>query len=431
MLFLFGVVFCQGCATPQQARLYEGPIQAKLQKLEQEVFREAAQFEKFIDQKGAVFEDPGLDSYLGEVAQKLIPENLPDGRVHITFKVIRDPGLNAYSLPHGRIYLASGLLSKLGTESQLAFVMGHEISHVLNRDLIYFTDSFRKKTVTTKILDLIVTPATAAVGFGDLGQLTVNVVYIASVTGYGRELEARSDADGFRTIVAAGYDPEEVLKIYDIFIAERKKYKHPPEITFLSTHPSHQDRKEQIQELISASTLSSPPGPSPTAERLKPFVQKMRLENVSLNIRSSLFQHALDDLSDHLQENPADPKAHFYLGECYRLLAKNRKVLKEELSAKEWHKIEDVEETVQRKEWWERAEGAYLQAMSLDETYEGPHRGLGLLYEAQGKAEAALRHLETYLQLATNAKDRRFVEATMKRLMEELAKEEARGAATH
>ena len=46
---------------------------------------------------------------------------------------MRDPTLNAFSLPNGRIYVHTGLLACLESEAQLAMILGHEMTHVTNR----------------------------------------------------------------------------------------------------------------------------------------------------------------------------------------------------------------------------------------------------------------------------------------------------------
>ncbi len=72
------------------------------------------------------------------------PEDFKDfvGRLneHVGFRlrvdVHCDPDPNAFALPGGVIYLTSGLLDSLESENGLAFVLGHEVGHFVNRDHI-------------------------------------------------------------------------------------------------------------------------------------------------------------------------------------------------------------------------------------------------------------------------------------------------------
>ena len=44
--------------------------------------------------------------------------------------------LNAFALPGGYLYIYTGLLKHLKNEAQLAFVLGHEVGHIVGRHAI-------------------------------------------------------------------------------------------------------------------------------------------------------------------------------------------------------------------------------------------------------------------------------------------------------
>jgi Zn-dependent protease with chaperone function len=48
--------------------------------------------------------------------------------------VVDDPSPNAFALPGGWIIVTTGLLDRIRTENELAFVLGHELGHFRNRD---------------------------------------------------------------------------------------------------------------------------------------------------------------------------------------------------------------------------------------------------------------------------------------------------------
>ncbi|MFH1983103.1 MAG: M48 family metallopeptidase [Pseudomonadota bacterium] len=52
----------------------------------------------------------------------------------ITVDIADSPMINAMALPGGRIMVTSGLLDKIESENELAFVLGHEMGHYANRD---------------------------------------------------------------------------------------------------------------------------------------------------------------------------------------------------------------------------------------------------------------------------------------------------------
>lgn len=48
--------------------------------------------------------------------------------------VVSNPGFDAYVLPDGKIILTTGLLSACQSDDEMAFVIAHEISHVIAKD---------------------------------------------------------------------------------------------------------------------------------------------------------------------------------------------------------------------------------------------------------------------------------------------------------
>jgi predicted Zn-dependent protease len=49
------------------------------------------------------------------------------------FGVLEAPQVNAFAVPGGTIFITRGLLEKMGSEAELAGVLGHEIAHVLRK----------------------------------------------------------------------------------------------------------------------------------------------------------------------------------------------------------------------------------------------------------------------------------------------------------
>jgi Zn-dependent protease with chaperone function len=71
-------------------------------------------------------------SYLRKVTEKLTQcADLPY-EIHIA--VIEDKELNAFAVPGGMIYITSGILSKMESENELAFIIGHELGHFKHKD---------------------------------------------------------------------------------------------------------------------------------------------------------------------------------------------------------------------------------------------------------------------------------------------------------
>jgi hypothetical protein len=74
-----------------------------------------------------LYVNPVVQSYVNHVGQRLVPKN--SGNVY-TFRVLYDPIPKALTLSTGTIYISTGLLSMLDTESELSYVLAHEIAHI-------------------------------------------------------------------------------------------------------------------------------------------------------------------------------------------------------------------------------------------------------------------------------------------------------------
>src|SRR5512139_507065 len=80
---------------------------------------------------------PELTAYVNEVGQKLAAASaqitVSERRLPYEFKVLNNSVPNAWALPGGKIAVNRGLLTELGSEAELAAVLGHEIVHAAAR----------------------------------------------------------------------------------------------------------------------------------------------------------------------------------------------------------------------------------------------------------------------------------------------------------
>jgi len=76
-----------------------------------------------------------VDVTLQHIADRLVSALPPrdQHRFARTFRVLRDPAINAFALPGGFIYVNSGLLATASSAQEVAGVLAHEMGHVLAR----------------------------------------------------------------------------------------------------------------------------------------------------------------------------------------------------------------------------------------------------------------------------------------------------------
>ncbi|MCB9777946.1 MAG: M48 family metallopeptidase [Alphaproteobacteria bacterium] len=157
--------------------------------------------------------------------------------------------INAWCMPGGKIAFYTGILPVLKHEAGMSFVMGHEVGHAtahhgaerLSQNLslvgglagLYlFLD--KKTELKTEQKATIV----AALGAG---------AAVGVILPFSRAHEREADAIGVMYMARAGYDPDESLGLWDRMEELSGGSKVP---VFLSTHPSHEKRKEKLKEWL-------------------------------------------------------------------------------------------------------------------------------------------------------------------------------------
>src|SRR3989475_8522330 len=193
------------CASRSVAPMGAGGKPFKPEADELKLWAQAEKEEQQLQKKSKPYDDPLLDEYLAKIGDKLTPDDVRDsGGPGFGFGVMRDPTLNAFAMPNGRIYVHTGLLARLDNEAQLAMIVGHEMTHVTNRHALSFTRDAQNKEILFTVLAIaasigVAVAAGSRAGSGDyLGAAglspTANVLpglglppaVIAAVHGYGR-----------------------------------------------------------------------------------------------------------------------------------------------------------------------------------------------------------------------------------------------------
>jgi predicted Zn-dependent protease len=383
----------------------------KLAPDERQLWQQAEKEADKLEKTGKLYEDPMLDEYLGKIGDRLAPEAVKQsGAVGFRFFVFRDPTLNAFALPNGRIYVHTGLLSRVENEAQLATVVAHEMAHVTKRDALRFNRDVQNKSIAATVL-AIAASIGVAVAAGDqvrrgnpvaasvLSQtaqimlgLGLQLSLLAAINGYGRGLEAEADEQGMENLVRAGYDPNEAPKVFQL-LSKDSEDRGKLENFFFGSHPRLQERIETTTALLQSRYQGQASDPSRVRDT-EEFQLRMRSvvrENAALDIRAGRFDLAAQQLDRVLAITPKDPIAHTYYGDLYRLKSQRAKTSAE--------KQELVQKALQQ----------YEEATALDATLPDPHRQLGLLYYQQRNTGKAKEAFQRYLALAPNAPDARRV----------------------
>ncbi len=152
----------------------------------------------------------------------------------VNIHIIENEIANAIALPGGNILLCSGLLEKMGSENELAYVLLHEFGHFSNRDHL---KGFGRSLVFVAISAALFGPDST------VGNLIAGSIGI-SETGFSRVQETDADEFGIEGLQCAyGH----VNGATDFF--EKMSKAEDPHIfgNYFSTHPETLKRIEHIK----------------------------------------------------------------------------------------------------------------------------------------------------------------------------------------
>jgi Zn-dependent protease with chaperone function len=166
------------------------------------------------------------------ILENLKSKNDVPAEVAATLSVENSNVLNSYT-DGQKIVITSNLLNKLTTSDERAFVISHELSHVL---LDHVGKTQLRRTGLSLFDALVVrryvsqgSPMDLATRFG------LGLVDLRSSRGY----EMQADDLGVRLMSQAGYDPEAAIQVFDILKANTPANKTPG---FLLDHPITDER---------------------------------------------------------------------------------------------------------------------------------------------------------------------------------------------
>ena len=147
-----------------------------------------------------------VQEYVGHLGDSLIPEGAKGTRRSIEFRffVVEDPEINAASLPDGTLLVNTGLLGAIENEAQLAFILSHEMAHVLQVHYRREIEETRGSRVGLTIAGLA-----ASAFIGNAGMFMAQIGIASAVNGHQRELENQADRLALQNIIEHGYDPRE------------------------------------------------------------------------------------------------------------------------------------------------------------------------------------------------------------------------------
>lgn len=222
--------------TPQAAEAWQliGRPSVDQQK---QVGRQAAQqilqkYKEVNDSRARAFRD------MGERLVAALPAS-DRNKWDYNFHVIESKDINAFALPGGPMFMYTGLYDHLTTMDALAAVTGHEMTHVR---LEHWAKAYQQQ----QSRDLLLGIGLSILHAGRAAQTIAALADSAIGLKYSRGEENQADQGGLQNMVAAGYNPEGMIQLFQ----ELQKLSGNGATLggdFLSDHPLTSDRIKAVE----------------------------------------------------------------------------------------------------------------------------------------------------------------------------------------
>ena len=323
---------------------------------------------------GRLVNDPDLNEYVTDVVCRIAPLMCSDIRTYI----VDTPHFNAAMSPNGFMQVWTGLILRADNEAQLAYILGHEVSHFVRRHSVTIWRDYRNKSSVMAYFTLL-----TALGGGGYSANLAQLLALSSVFAFSREQEREADDLGLNMMVAAGYDPHEAVRIWQSLEMEREAEDEDEPSIFFATHPSTTERVALLRERASAGSDRIRPPLRNDSEFLA-LTASNRFKWLRDEVRLRRFDATEVLLKRMLARGDSPAELSYFLGEVYRLSG---------------------EEANRRK-----AVNSYHVAIDTGKAPAETHRSLGLVYRKLGEAEMARRSFQNYLTVATDADDRDMIQ---------------------
>ncbi len=258
-LLLAMTVVAAGCGTTTQ-----NPATGRSERTvmnEQQEIEEGSKAHQQVLQEYGELKNPRLQAYVNELGQKLARQS-HRANLKWTFTVLDSPEVNAFALPGGYVYVTRGIMAYMGSEADLAGVIGHEIGHVTARHGAQRATRQQRAgvgVVAATVLGVLaeVAGVSGAAQMASQASQSAAAGYVAS---YSRDQELQADSLGAEYLQRVSYDPRNMVDVigvlknqerYAIDAAKAEGRQVSEGTNWLASHPSNEQRLSEITRISS------------------------------------------------------------------------------------------------------------------------------------------------------------------------------------
>ena len=186
--------------------------------------------------------NPELIAYVNKLGQKLASASF---RPNITyyFFIVDTKDINAFALPGGFVFVNRGLIESADNESELVGVLAHEIGHIERKHGVKQLEKVQKAKIGLTATNIAL--STAGVRGGNMIMNGASLMTQGVFLKYSRDMEREADQVAAMTMMAKGWNPGGMLTFFN----KLSKMSGTRQASFLSTHPTPEERQSNIWNL--------------------------------------------------------------------------------------------------------------------------------------------------------------------------------------
>ena len=191
-------------------------------------------------------DDPEVNGYLENLGRRLATAS-NDPTYGFNFFAMRDAQINAFATYGGYVGVNTGLIVAAQSESELASVLAHEVSHVTQHHLARGVSKQKQSSVATMVaMGLALLAARSNPQVTTAAVVSAQAASIQSQLTFTREFEREADRIGFDTLSKAGFDVHGMAAFFTRLQKETRLYENNAP-AYLRTHPLTGERIADMQ----------------------------------------------------------------------------------------------------------------------------------------------------------------------------------------
>ncbi len=253
-------------------------------------------------------DDAEINDYLNRLGSRLVAAS-PNPTVDCQFFAIRDNTVNAFAMFGGFIGVNTGTLLTAQSESELAGVLAHEISHVTQNHLARQIAREKQNSIATMIAMAVgVLAARSNSQVASAAIASAQAGSIQSQLAYSRDFEREADRMGYQTLASAGYNVRGMGDFFGRLQQAGRVYENNAPV-YLRSHPLTVERISDMQNRADGSPYRQ------VADSVD-----FHLVRARIRVQASGAREAVGDFGAQLREKKYASEAATRYGLAYSLL---------------------------------------------------------------------------------------------------------------